>query len=125
MAQPGGLPVRRLLRRSDFQALKTKGLRFSTQSFVVQVIDFPEEKGLAVGFTTSGALGNAVKRNRARRRLKATFDAAVRLNPHAAFLPGHTGKMLAIIGKMPIFDIAWPYLLKDMKKALQDAGVAC
>lgn len=113
--------VRRLLRRSDFLKIKAEGRRVPTQSFVLQHLDVPGEADVVVGFTTSGALGGAVKRNRARRRLKAAFDEACRLNPNAE---GH-GKWLVIVGKMPIFDIDYAYLVKDMRKALTEAGIAC
>lgn len=113
--------VRRLLNRSEFVKLKAEGRRSSAQAFVLQWLEVPAEEGLAVGFTTSGALGNAVKRNRARRRLKAAFDQACRLNPEAR----GAGKWLVIVGKMPVFGIDYAYLLKDMRKALNEAGVAC
>lgn len=113
--------VRRLLNRSEFLKIKAEGARAPSQAFVLQWLDVAAEEGLAVGFTTSGALGNAVKRNRARRRLKAAFDSACRLNPEAQ----GGGKWLVIVGKMPIFEIEYDYLVKDMVKALAAAGVQC
>jgi ribonuclease P protein component len=113
------VPVKRLLKRQNFLALKKEGLRVNTQSFVLQYMPMPGQVGVFVGFTTSGALGNAVHRNRARRRLKAAFDAALRLNPYAQAPNLH----MVIVGKMPIFDIQYDYLLKDMTKALAEAGV--
>ena len=113
--------VRRLLKRSEFVEMKAKGLRVNTQAFVLQYRDVAAEDGLGVGFTTSRALGGAVKRNRARRRLKAAFDAVCRLNPSAT---GH-GKQLVIVGKVPVFGIDYTYLVRDMRKALNEAGVTC
>jgi ribonuclease P protein component len=92
-----------------------------TQSFVLQHLDVPGEADVVVGFTTSGALGGAVQRNRARRRLKAAFDEACRLNPKAS----GSAKWLVIVGKMPVFEIDYQYLLKDMAKALNEAGITC
>ena len=113
--------VRRLLKRQDFLKVKSLGRRVSTQAFVLQWLDMPEEDGIGVGFTASGALGNAVKRNRARRRLKAAFDEICRCNPNAV----GQGKHFVLVAKMPMFAIEYPYLLKDMAKALAEAGVAC
>jgi ribonuclease P protein component len=113
--------VRRLLKRQEFLKIKSLGRRVSTQAFVLQWLDVPEEAGLGVGFTASGALGGAVKRNRARRRLKAVFDEVCRCNPKAE----GQGKQLVLVAKMPMFEIDYPYLLKDMAKALNEAGVAC
>ena len=113
--------VRRLLKRQDFLRLKSLGGRVSTQAFVLQWLDVPEEEGIGVGFTASGALGGAVKRNRARRRMKAAFDEACRCNPACT----GQGRMLVLIAKMPMFEIGYSYLLKDMKKALKEAGITC
>lgn len=113
--------VRRLLKRQDFLKVKGLGRRVSAQAFVLQWLEVPEETGLGVGFTASGALGNSVKRNRARRRLKAAFDEMCRCNKDAA----GQGRWFVLVAKMPMFDIDYTYLLKDMKKALNEAGVSC
>ncbi len=113
--------VRRLLKRQDFLKLKNLGGRVSTQAFVLQWLEVPEETGLGVGFTASGALGGAVKRNRARRRLKAAFDEMCRCNPACV----GQGRWLVLVAKMPMFEIDYNYLLKDMKKALGQAGITC
>lgn len=113
--------VRRLLNRQEFLKIKGLGRRVSTQAFVLQWIDAPEEAGIGVGFTASGALGNAVKRNRARRRLKAAFDEVCRVNPAAT----GQGRQLVLVAKMPMFAIDYTYLLKDMRKALEEAGITC
>ena len=119
--------VQRLLRRQYFLTLKTEGLRYVTQSFVLQSMNVPHpnltttpQPGITVGFTTSGALGNAVHRNRARRRLKAAFDEVLRLNPKAQSLHD---KFMVVVGKPKIFDIDYKYLVKDMTKALAEAGI--
>ncbi len=113
--------VRRLMVRQDFLKVKL-GRRVSTQSFVVQYLDVDSENGLGVGFTASTkGVGNAVARNRARRRLKAVFDEVCRLNPTAE----GQGKWLVLVAKAPILDIDYKYLLKDMRKALTEAGISC
>lgn len=113
--------VRRLLKRQNFLDCKSLGTKVVTQAFVLQWLDKPEEDGLGVGFTASGALGGAVKRNRARRRVKAAFDEVCRCNAAAQ----GQGKWLVLVAKMPVFKIEYGYLLKDMKKALNEAGVTC
>lgn len=113
--------VRRLLKRQEFLDTKSLGRRISTQAFVLQWLEDADENGLGVGFTASGALGNAVRRNRARRRLKAAFDEVCRCNPEAF----GSGRKLVLVAKMPMFEIGYDYLLKDMRKALVEAGIAC
>ena len=113
--------VRRLMIRADFLKVKL-GRRASTQSFVVQYLDVPTENGLGVGFTASiKGVGNAVARNRARRRLKAAFDEVCRLNAQAE----GQGLWLVLVAKAPILEIDYKYLVKDMRKALNEAGVTC
>lgn len=113
--------VRRLMVRQNFLKVKAEGRRASCQAFVLQWLEVPEEAGLGVGFTASGALGNAVKRNKARRRLKAAFDEMCRCNPEAQ----GQGRWLVLVAKLPMFEIEYKYLLRDMQKALGEAGITC
>lgn len=114
--------VRRLLKRADFTQTKSLGRRVSSQAFVLQWRDVAEEEGLGLGLTASTAsVGNAVKRNRARRRLKAAFDEVCRLNPEAQ----GQGRWLVLVAKAPILTLDYKYLIKDMRKALNEAGVVC
>jgi ribonuclease P protein component len=66
-ARPGRLPNRR-----DFLRVQA-GRRCAMAGFVLQVAPAPEELGspvVRVGFTVSRKVGNAVERNRVRRRLR-------------------------------------------------------
>ena len=81
-------PMERLKRRTDFKAV-AKGARAQSGAFVVQVRQRAEDNRdggpIRVGFTVSRQVGNAVERNRVRRRLREV----VRLAPAAALAPGH------------------------------------
>lgn len=71
----------RLTQRKEFLAAADHGRRFRSSTFLVQVRDAaPEEErdGLKVGLTASRKTGNAVKRNRIRRRLRAAAALALR-----------------------------------------------
>ena len=59
----------RLLRSSDFRKVYDNGARYSCPLFSAFYLAQPEG-GRAVGFTTPKKLGNAVKRNRIRRRVR-------------------------------------------------------
>lgn len=61
--------MERLLRRRDFLAA-AKSPSSATPSFVMRVRDRKDGKAPRVGFTCTKQLGNAVARNRIRRRLK-------------------------------------------------------
>jgi ribonuclease P protein component len=70
-------PLFRLKKRADFLLAADKGQKWVTPAFVVQVRDrtkAPEtatEITIRVGFTASRKVGNAVARNRTKRRLRA------------------------------------------------------
>jgi ribonuclease P protein component len=61
----------RILRRSDFRKVYDEGSRFSCPFFAAFCLKQAElENGPKVGFTVTKALGNAVVRNRMKRRLR-------------------------------------------------------
>jgi ribonuclease P protein component len=68
----------RLPNRSDFQRLTASRRKVSTPGFLLQAAPAPTSvvvPPLRVGFTASRKVGNAVERNRARRRLRALVSA--------------------------------------------------
>jgi ribonuclease P protein component len=73
----------RLRRRADFRAASS-GLRTSAGGFVLQARLRDDDGGVRVGFTVSRQVGNAVERNRVRRRLREI----VRLAGHDYVLIG-------------------------------------
>jgi ribonuclease P protein component len=112
--------VRGLRKREEFLRLKAGGRRASGAGFVLQYIEDKAEMGVAVGYTASShAVGNAVCRNRARRRLRACFDRLVRLNPQAE----GAGKVLVWVAKETILDIDFKKLEDEMAAALAQAGL--
>ncbi|MGE7469044.1 ribonuclease P protein component [Bosea sp. NPDC003192] len=67
----------RLTQRKDFLAAAEHGRRFRSSAFTVQVLDKPAQEGLRLGLTASRKTGNAVVRNRIRRRLRAAAALAL------------------------------------------------
>ena len=85
------------MRRSkDFRRTTRRGLRVSRPTLIVHAVPAPD--GHRIGFVVSGALGNAVTRNRVKRRLRhlamahvadtpVGIDVVVRALPRAATDP--------------------------------------
>lgn len=115
--------VTTLRKRSDFVHLREQGARVATQAFTLQWCMKVGEAGVHVGFTASTkAIGNAVRRNRAKRRLRACFDKVVRLNKDVS---APEGLWLNWVAKAAVLELDFRYLEKDMRKALQSIGIRC
>jgi len=88
--------VDRLRRRADYLRVQAANRRVALPGLLLQAApgpapDITPSSALRVGFTASRKVGNAVLRNRARRRLKAL--AAELLPRHAT--PGHDYVLVA------------------------------
>jgi ribonuclease P protein component len=111
LARPG---LDRLRIRADFLRA-ARGFRRSTASLTLESCPTPEDAArpgrLRVGFTASRKVGNAVARNRAKRRLRA---AAAALLP----LYGHAGNDYVLVARTATLTRPFPALLDDLKAAL-------
>ena len=103
--------VERLRRRADYLRVQAAERRVALPGLLLQAA--PGETGCRrVGFTASRKVGNAVARNRARRRLKALVSEILPL--HA--MPGHD---YVLVARPAAYDRAFPDLKKDLERALQ------
>ena len=108
--------VNRIKRRRDFLAAAGGKRKWATPGMVVQVrTRRPGEDGASmvrVGFTTSRKIGNAVQRNRARRRLRACVDD---------ILPGRVkpGLDIVVIGRLGTRDRPFSALKDDFVQCLK------
>ena len=108
----GARPAARITRREDFLAANS-GVRVPLPPFVLLVKE-RRQPVPRVGFTVSRRVGNAVVRNRARRRLR---EAARML------LPGHgvAGADHVFIARAQPRELPFAELLAFMEKALTKA----
>jgi ribonuclease P protein component len=60
-----------LRKRAEFLAVAASGRKWVADGLILQIGTAPSDIALRYGLTASGKVGNAVKRNRARRRLRA------------------------------------------------------
>ncbi len=103
--------MERLRRRQDFIAA-AKALHAAMPGMVVQARDRKDEANPRVGFTTTKKLGNAVIRNRIRRRLR---EAARLTLPEIA----HPGFDYVLIGRPGAAKRPFAELQKDLNSALK------
>lgn len=107
----------RLIRRAQFQRVTRTRQSAATPGLVLQIHRRPGDTAPArVGLTASRKVGNAVCRNRARRRLRAI--AGTIIPRHAA--PGHDYVMIARRGTV---DRPYRALVRDLESALKRLNV--
>ncbi|WOF43098.1 ribonuclease P protein component [Sphingopyxis indica] len=107
--------MRTLSKRSEFLAAN-RGLRFPVPGFVLLVRPRGDgDAGIGIGYTVSKKVGNAVTRNRMKRRLRALARAAL---PQA----GIAGADHVLIGRAGGNDIAFSDLGEHLDSALQRAA---
>ncbi len=83
---------------------------------VLQGLKVEGRAATRLGFTCSRKVGGAVKRNRARRRLRAAADAVLR--------PGPAGWDLVLIGRAATLDRPFALLVDDLRQGLARIGAA-
>ena len=114
---PSAAPrLTRLKKRREFLRAASRGKRAAKPGLVLQALALPEPS-LRLGFTVTKKIGNAVIRNRARRRLKE----AVRLTLPSMRLSGWD---LVLIGRDATAERPFLLLIEDLRAALRQAGVA-
>jgi len=102
--------MERLKRRTDFRAAAT-GARAPASAFVVQALRRAETGPPRVGFTVSKQVGNAVERNRVRRRLREI----VKLAGASALRTGHD---YVLVGRRAALAAPFHALTRDFDAAL-------
>ena len=108
----------RIKRRSDFLRVAGARRKWVAPGLILQARrQAPDDQTTSpaaqsrVGFTVSRKVGNAVKRNRARRRLRAAVDMVL---PKLAA----DGIDFVVIGRGATLSRSFPALVKDLETAL-------
>ena len=103
--------MERLKERADFLAAAA-GVKVSTAAFILQARARKDDAGVRVGFTVSKKVGNAVERNRVRRRLREVVR-------RSAALPAERGHDYVLIGRRSALTTAFDRLVADFAGALR------
>jgi ribonuclease P protein component len=103
---------RRLQKRGDFLRLQHKGVKQVMPAFIMQAGASPDKLAqIRIGFTASKKIGNAVCRNRAKRRLRALATSAL--------LPASRPNTdYVLIARRSILQASFAQLEADLRSAL-------
>lgn len=117
--RPESSSVGRLKRRADFLRVAAVRRKWAAPGLILQVAAQPEpvSEAIRVGFTASRKVGNAVKRNRARRRLKALVREMIASG-------ADPGLDLVLIARPATVDRAFDELRRDLQQSLQRTKAA-
>jgi ribonuclease P protein component len=103
--------MERLRQRADFLAAAA-GNKVTAPAFLLQARNRKDERPARVGFTVSKKVGNAVERNRVRRRLREV----VRLSAVGRTRSGHD---YVLVGRRAALNLPFERMVQDFDGALR------
>lgn len=106
----------RLRRRAEFLRVAGTGRRAAVHGLVLQALARDDGGPARLGFTVTRKVGNAVVRNRTRRRLQEAARLCLRERPVA-------GVDLVLIGREATRGRDFFQLIDDLRRALDKVGV--
>jgi ribonuclease P protein component len=107
----------RLKRRAQFLEAARSGRKAAVGGVVLQALLRNDDQPVRLGFTVTKKVGNAVVRNRSRRRLKEAARLVLGAQPL-------TGVDLVLIGRDSTRKRNFMALQSDIKRALERTGVS-
>jgi ribonuclease P protein component len=111
----------RLKRRAEFLRVAAKGRKAPMPGLVLQALPRDDAAPARLGFTVTKKVGNAVVRNRARRRLKEA--AGIVLRDQAGRRQPLRGVDLVLIGRAGTGSRDFRALIDDIGRAMRKTGV--
>ncbi len=99
---------RTLRKRADFLRVRAAGRRWAAAGLVLQMRERGDDGPMQVGYTVSKKVGNAVERNRVRRRLRAAVRESLAPRP---------GRDYVVIGRRAALTRGWEALTGDLRAA--------
>ena len=106
----------RLKRRAEFLAVASRGQKAAVHGLVLQALPRADGGTARIGFTVTKKVGNAVVRNRTRRRLKEAARLLFRERAVASV-------DLVVIGRDTTRARSFDTLIDDLRRALIKSGV--
>jgi ribonuclease P protein component len=105
---------KRFARRADFLRLAAQGRKIVKTGFVMQVLQNPAAPAPLVGFTATKKLGNAVIRNRTKRRLREAARLVLAAHPGAPV-------ELVLVGRRETATMDFARLRHNLAQAVREA----
>ena len=112
--KPTGANPKRLLKRAEFLAVR-RGEKRRGRLLLVEVLDRGDSEAPRVGYTVTKKVGNAVERNRVRRRLREM----VRLRAAPA---AEAGRDYVLIGRRTALKAPFERMVAEFAGALKRVG---
>ena len=106
--------IDRLTKRAEFLAC-AKGRAIGRGSIFIQILPGADPTAIRAGFTATKKIGNAVIRNRCKRRMRELARALLPLH-------GKAGHDYVFVARTGLPERAWERLLDDTKNALISLG---
>lgn len=106
----------RLKQRAEFLRVASKGKKAAIGGVVLQALSRTDQRPARLGFTVTKKVGNAVVRNRTRRRLKEAARVLLAERPVSGF-------DLVLIGRDSTRKRNFITLQGDIRRALEKTGV--
>ncbi len=106
-----------LKRRAEFLRVAAKGRKAPSPGLVLQALVRDDSLPVRLGFTVTKKVGNAVVRNRTRRRLRAAARILLAETPA-------TGADLVLVGRDTTRTRRFDLLIDDLRRGLAKLGVA-
>lgn len=100
----------RIKKEKDFQLVFKKGKSYANRQFVIYLKDHPEVTHLRLGISVSKRLGNAVKRNKIKRRVRSFFQ-----HHQDALIP----REYVVIARNPVSNMDYHQMEKSLLHVLK------
>ena len=113
MARPAGKGPERLRKRAQFLAVR-RGEKRRGRLFLLEVLDRKDDAPPRYGLTVTKKVGNAVVRNRIRRRLRE----ATRVHVAGDMSPGTD---YVIVGRRDVLDASFDDLTRELSRRIRGA----
>jgi ribonuclease P protein component len=108
--------IPRLKRRAEFLRVAARGRKAPSPGLVLQALARDDEAGVRLGFTVTKKVGNAVIRNRTRRRLREAARLLLAESPAI-------GADLVLVGRDTTRGRPFTLLIDDLRRGMVRLGV--